>query len=184
MLSTVFAWIIVSLFSRCARADWFESGKYVPIDMPGQDMPRTWARSAGACQVRCVATPGCVHFSYWPDHGCHLQDHNAKFQAVHASSGITTGPSLVKVASEGICQSIGHNLGGTLTNSLAECLDFCSSNAGCKYASYKQYRSFGWCIASSACDPNDMRHRSFGRWDTWSQSGGARRLQAGVTIQV
>merc|ERR1719420_1702877 len=46
--------------------------QYNPLNMAGQ--PRTEEEDALACQARCSETPGCAHFSYWSDGGCHLQD--------------------------------------------------------------------------------------------------------------
>jgi len=48
---------------------------YEPFDMPGH--PRSEEANLQACKDRCDATEGCAYFSYWMDHGCHVQDANA-----------------------------------------------------------------------------------------------------------
>ncbi|CAE7551788.1 ANK1 [Symbiodinium necroappetens] len=51
-----------------------EGVSYDPLDMKGQ------SRTSGSlkkCQQRCAGVRGCVHFSFWADGGCHLQDDRA-----------------------------------------------------------------------------------------------------------
>lgn len=43
--------------------------------MLGQD--KMVLQSPYLCQARCRKTAGCVHFSWWGDGGCHLQDQSA-----------------------------------------------------------------------------------------------------------
>ena len=51
-----------------------EGVSYDPLDMKGQS--RT-SGSLAKCQQRCDGVRGCVHFSFWADGGCHLQDARA-----------------------------------------------------------------------------------------------------------
>jgi hypothetical protein len=39
------------------------------------------------CQIRCLATPRCVFFGYWPDHRCELYGHDAVLRDVRSSPG-------------------------------------------------------------------------------------------------
>jgi hypothetical protein len=43
-------------------------------------MSRTTEPTATACMQRCEKTPDCRFWSYWPDHGCHLQLKDAKLR--------------------------------------------------------------------------------------------------------
>lgn len=45
---------------------------YRPLDMYGE--LRTKEPSLNDCAARCHRVDGCVHFSYWLDGGCHLQE--------------------------------------------------------------------------------------------------------------
>lgn len=59
-----------------ASEDCFKKGSsWWPLDMSGEGRSVT---DLHGCQKRCAMTPGCVHFSWWPDGGCHLQDGNAQ----------------------------------------------------------------------------------------------------------
>jgi len=60
---------------------------YKPLDMPGQS--RSQEVSAAACQARCAKVPGCAHFTWWPDGGCHVQDRKAKEEK---TGSLTAGP--------------------------------------------------------------------------------------------
>jgi len=62
--------------------------RYAPLDMPGRGGTR--ARSPELCQARCMRTPGCAHFTWWPSSACHLQDFRAKPQA---DADAVAGPS-------------------------------------------------------------------------------------------
>lgn len=53
-----------------------EDIQYKPLDMPHQT--RSQESDAETCQKRCARVPGCAHFTFWPDGGCHLQDEKAK----------------------------------------------------------------------------------------------------------
>jgi len=46
------------------------------LDMAGLQKQAAW--SIGDCQRRCRQIPGCVHFSYWDDGGCHFESENAQ----------------------------------------------------------------------------------------------------------
>lgn len=66
--------------------------QYAPLDMPGT--ARTEEEDALACQQRCSETPGCAHFSYWSDGGCHLQDGAARPEELpdEGYTAVTSGP--------------------------------------------------------------------------------------------
>ncbi|CAJ1356541.1 unnamed protein product, partial [Effrenium voratum] len=49
--------------------------KYMPANMHNQSRSRE--DNVLHCQQRCLRTAGCAHFSFWPDHGCHLQSMEA-----------------------------------------------------------------------------------------------------------
>ena len=54
--------------------------KYSPIDDVAGGGGRTIETSDQACSVRCIATPGCAHWSRWSADGtggCHLSPDNA-----------------------------------------------------------------------------------------------------------
>jgi hypothetical protein len=63
--------------------------KYVPVNMKGTR--RTNLDSAEECQALCDTLEGCVHFSYWPNGGCHVQD--AKASARRAWNVISGPPN-------------------------------------------------------------------------------------------
>jgi len=64
-----------------------ENMGYKPLDMPGQQ--RSHEDNAAACQARCARTPGCAHFTFWGDGGCHLQNSAANAEK---QNGLTAGP--------------------------------------------------------------------------------------------
>eukprot|EP00429_Kryptoperidinium_foliaceum_P061161 CAMPEP_0176098434 /NCGR_PEP_ID=MMETSP0120_2-20121206/49354_1 /TAXON_ID=160619 /ORGANISM="Kryptoperidinium foliaceum, Strain CCMP 1326" /LENGTH=456 /DNA_ID=CAMNT_0017432441 /DNA_START=46 /DNA_END=1412 /DNA_ORIENTATION=+ len=61
----------------------FEGAYYHPVNMIGHG--RSDAATPSRCQERCARTPGCAHFSWWPDGGCHLQEYAAALR--HAGPG-------------------------------------------------------------------------------------------------
>uniref|UniRef100_A0A7S4LPI6 Apple domain-containing protein n=1 Tax=Oxyrrhis marina TaxID=2969 RepID=A0A7S4LPI6_OXYMA len=63
--------------------------QYSPVNMRGQY--RTIEKTARACQQRCYTTPGCAHFTFWEDGGCHLQDARAK---LYPTAGAIAGPNV------------------------------------------------------------------------------------------
>jgi len=65
------------------------SGKY---SMPFGE--RSEEVSLRACQLRCANTPGCEHFSYWNDGGCHLTSYTAYSQPFNNldSTDVISGP--------------------------------------------------------------------------------------------
>jgi len=67
---------------------YIRGANYWPLDMPGGG-GRTHTDLA-ECQARCAKTPGCAHFSWWNDGGCHLQDGNAQLNANQPAA--TSGP--------------------------------------------------------------------------------------------
>lgn len=62
--------------------------KFHPANMAGTR--RTPVDSAEECQQLCSDTKGCVHFSYWPNGGCHMQDQSAKMRR---APGVVSGPA-------------------------------------------------------------------------------------------
>eukprot|EP00434_Breviolum_minutum_P007414 symbB.v1.2.006545.t1/scaffold388.1/size215153/6 len=72
-----------TLLAECYEHD---SG-YEPMNMPGQD--RIALNNINECQERCKSTAGCVHFTWWSDGGCHLQDQKAKKKK---QPGLQSGP--------------------------------------------------------------------------------------------
>lgn len=71
-----------------ANSCFFKDVKYHPVNMPGTK--RTQVESAEACQLLCADTQGCVHFSYWPNGGCHRQDELAA--AMRRAWYVVSGP--------------------------------------------------------------------------------------------
>jgi len=67
------------------RACWENGARWLPLDMAGTR--RSVEDTVAGCQQRCERTPGCAHFSFWHDGGCHLQDGSATRQDHHAVSG-------------------------------------------------------------------------------------------------
>jgi len=62
---------------------------YTPLDM--KHTKPTIEASGQACQDRCKAKEGCVHFSFWTDIGhCHLQDDSAT--RIELGFGFEAGP--------------------------------------------------------------------------------------------
>jgi len=59
---------------------------------------RTQEMSPYACQFRCTVTPGCSHFTFWHDGGCHLTSYTAYSQLYldylgqEANGGVIAGP--------------------------------------------------------------------------------------------
>jgi len=175
--------------------------KYSPVDMIGQT--RTEEKTVTKCQERCASVSGCAHFSFWRDGGCHLQDSHAKKEkAPHVVAGPQTCSRTWRPLQKsngspafGMCYEPGseYALGGRLRVSLRECLDFCSSKANCKYATYDHVSKLS-CIAYSKCDPDNMAHPfrdlTTGepeKWLTYEVSGSSRRLsasRAGAAILV
>eukprot|EP01065_Artemidia_motanka_P036254 TRINITY_DN44170_c0_g1_i1.p1 TRINITY_DN44170_c0_g1~~TRINITY_DN44170_c0_g1_i1.p1 ORF type:complete len:626 (+),score=145.66 TRINITY_DN44170_c0_g1_i1:50-1927(+) len=67
-----------------------ESGvRYEPLNMPGQT--RSEAAVAHQCQQRCASVPGCAHFAFYEDGGCHLQSKRAKRVEVPGEE-VSSGP--------------------------------------------------------------------------------------------
>lgn len=65
---------VSSLFPASAPKDFCLTPgyKWMPLNMQGTD--RTEEPTKEACQARCARTDNCMHFTYWRDRGCHLQD--------------------------------------------------------------------------------------------------------------
>lgn len=90
--------------SFCFRDGW----KFLPLDMDGTS--RTVEETSMACQARCEGKPGCKHFSWWRNGGCHLQDAAARPTEDHGSlSGphiceASFAPQLIKKTS---CSGLG-----------------------------------------------------------------------------
>ena len=59
----------LGLDAECWDKGMFYAG---PVKMDNTE--RTSENSAEACQQRCGNTPGCEHFTFWPDGGCLLTD--------------------------------------------------------------------------------------------------------------
>ncbi|CAE6931153.1 unnamed protein product [Symbiodinium sp. CCMP2592] len=55
---------------------------------------RTVESSAKACKLRCGSTPGCEHFTFWPDGGCLLTDFSSTAKAApYQYSDTVSGPA-------------------------------------------------------------------------------------------
>lgn len=84
--------VFTDTWPSCYESD----SKYSPDDMNGTRIPEARRRrrrrstlSLSACQNRCAAVRGCVHFSFSRNGECHLQDSSA---VQVSSSGVTAGP--------------------------------------------------------------------------------------------
>lgn len=74
---------------RHAKDCFEDDTSWEPLDMPGT-YP-VLVPGVEACQGKCAATHGCVHFSYWQELGhCHLQDAYAIRQ--QGRTGFVSGP--------------------------------------------------------------------------------------------
>ena len=72
----------------------FEKGMFYadPHKMDGTE--RTVESSVEACQQRCGDTPGCAHFTYWPDGGCLITDDSSMAKAApYKYSETVSGPA-------------------------------------------------------------------------------------------
>lgn len=71
----------------------FDSGiSYGPLpDMLGQ--VQSQEPNAAACQGRCLTTPRCTYFTYWPDGRCHVQDASAIAQNAMKGDVVSGPPS-------------------------------------------------------------------------------------------
>ncbi|CAE7532942.1 ANK1 [Symbiodinium sp. CCMP2592] len=115
-----------------------EGVSYDPLDMKGQS--RT-SGSLAKCQQRCAGVSGCVHFSFWSDGGCHLQDARA---VAKGSPGAMSGrpnchlevpagskrPGLLAVENRSGVGSRGGQ--GSACASLVDVQHHCQAAHGCK----------------------------------------------------
>lgn len=107
--------------------------KYEPLDMHGQ--VKTHTERAEDCQERCQKTKDCVHFTWFADHGCHIQD--GKANRVRASGNALSGP--LECDSGNFCYSNGVkydklDMPGhkrTETIDAQDCQTRCSNSEGC-----------------------------------------------------
>eukprot|EP00434_Breviolum_minutum_P035825 symbB.v1.2.031726.t1/scaffold3703.1/size65852/5 len=72
---SILATPVAADFSKTESSRCEEGISYRPLDMYGE--LRTKEPSLNDCALRCHRVDGCVHFSYWLDGGCHLQDGKA-----------------------------------------------------------------------------------------------------------
>jgi len=84
--------------------DCLEQGVYYKESWGGYHMAGTHrykASSADTCQAKCAATPGCGHFTFWPDGGCLLTSNMA-----HATShtGPVAGPAKCSTAAVSVTE--------------------------------------------------------------------------------
>lgn len=116
------------------QAGCFESIDYRPTDMPGKS--RTVQPSTFACQALCASTPGCAHFTWYADQGCHLKDETAV--RIAGSAGALSGPTACKVscAEEGIVYEPLDMPGQNQTTGVhwaADCQARCAGTLGCAH---------------------------------------------------
>ena len=85
---SILATPVAADFSKTESSRCEEGISYRPLDMYGE--LRTKEPSLNDCALRCHRVDGCVHFSYWLDGGCHLQDGKASKKG---TLGAISGPA-------------------------------------------------------------------------------------------
>mmetsp|Transcript_53835 Transcript_53835/g.125531 ORF Transcript_53835/g.125531 Transcript_53835/m.125531 type:complete len:267 (+) Transcript_53835:87-887(+) len=71
-----------------------EMGVYYADPHKMENTERTVEIMAEACQQRCFNTPGCEHFTFWPDGGCLLTDVSSTAKAApYKYSDTISGPA-------------------------------------------------------------------------------------------
>ncbi|CAE7566277.1 unnamed protein product [Symbiodinium natans] len=71
-----------------------EMGMFYADPHKMENTERTVETTAESCQQRCVNTPACEHFTFWPDGGCLLTDASSTAKAApYQYSDTVSGPA-------------------------------------------------------------------------------------------
>ncbi|CAE7566296.1 unnamed protein product [Symbiodinium natans] len=71
-----------------------EKGMFYANPHKMENTEKTVETTAESCQQRCVNTPACEHFTFWPDGGCLLTDASSTAKAApYQYSDIVSGPA-------------------------------------------------------------------------------------------
>ncbi|CAE7237495.1 unnamed protein product [Symbiodinium sp. CCMP2456] len=116
---------------------------------------RTVEASAEACKQRCGSTPGCEHFTFWPDGGCLLTDASSTAKAApYMYSDTVSGPvSCQEESSTSDTKTSPDEAKGNLVNTVQPIVAALPGINGTLCSSYPACMAVG--ISEGSCCPND-----------------------------